>query len=79
MAQKSMGQQGETCMAARQGLYSQHHSTNGKILPPCPGGGVGLIVTNRWANRVMASGSNPLGRWVGVTLRGKRREKLTIV
>ena len=31
-------------------------------------GGVGLIITKRWASRVVASGSDLLGRWVWVTL-----------
>ena len=42
-------------------------------------GGACLIVTGKWASRVMAYGSDYLGRWVWVTLRGRWNQKLTVV
>ena len=42
-------------------------------------GGACLIVTGKWASRVMTHGSDYLGRWVWVTLRGQRNQKLTAV
>ena len=41
-------------------------------------GGVSLIVTDKWASRVMAHGSDQLGRWAWVTLKGRSAEKLTV-
>ena len=40
-------------------------------------GGVSLIVTNRWASRVVDHGEDPLGRWAWVQLRGKSNEMFT--
>ena len=37
-------------------------------------GGVSLIVMNSWESRVMTHDSNHLGRWVWVTLRGRKDE-----
>ena len=42
-------------------------------------GGTCLIVTGKWASRVVEHGSDPLGRWVWATLRGRQRERTTIV
>ena len=42
-------------------------------------GGACLIITGRWASRVMAHGSDSLGRWVWATLWGKQQERLTVV
>ena len=42
-------------------------------------GGACLIVTGKWESRVMDYGSDYLGRWVWVTLRGRRNQKLTVV
>ena len=36
-------------------------------------------MTGKWASRVMDYGSNYLGRWVWVTLRGRCNQKLTVV
>lgn len=41
-------------------------------------GGVSLIITNCWASRIMEHGNDFLGRWVWVTLRGKKQERLTV-
>ena len=46
-----------SCITAPTDKYSTHVQ-----------GGVGLIITERWASRVVASGSDSLGRWVWVTL-----------
>ena len=42
-------------------------------------GGVGLIITNKQASRIITHSTDPMRRWVWVTLRGKRNEQLTIV
>ena len=42
-------------------------------------GGAYLIVTGKCARRVMDYGSDYLGRWVWVTLRGRCNQKLTVV
>ena len=42
-------------------------------------GGACLIVTDRWASRIVAHRSDDLGRWVWVTLRGQQNKRLTIV
>ena len=41
-------------------------------------GGVSLIVTNCWASRVMEHGSDYLGRWAWITLRGEQQEQMTV-
>lgn len=40
-------------------------------------GGVSLIVTNKWASRVIANGTDPLGRWAWIKLAGRRKQTLT--
>ena len=42
-------------------------------------GGVSLIVSRKWAAHVQENGSDPLGRWVWVTLYGSNGRKLTVV
>ena len=37
------------------------------------------MITGRWSSRVVELGSDSLGRWVWVTLRGQQRERLTVV
>ena len=56
----------------------EHYKPNGQIFKTCPRG-VGLIVTNKWASRIIRSVSDPMGRWMWATLQGKRQELLTLV
>ena len=42
-------------------------------------GGVSLVVNKKWAAHVRDNGSDPLGRWVWVTLFGSKGRKLTVV
>ena len=42
-------------------------------------GGVSLIVTDKWSSRITGHGSDELGRWAWITLKGRRDQKITIL
>merc|ERR1712194_622893 len=42
-------------------------------------GGVSLIVTNKWASRVIYHGSDELGIWVWIKVEGRHNQILTVM